>query len=358
MEADSPGRRFGLRDLVVVLAVVGLLLCALIPSILQARGEARRARCITNMKMLGLGLLNHESALKRFPPSCLAVKNANGQVTDMKTRGWSWCVLVLPYIEAAGVLDPWDVRNSGPLDKSQSTRDVLSLALREFHCPSFQGNRYVDPKTKTEAITNYKAMGATHLSSLLVASPRQSVPKYDPKGIHPDGGLYPGSTHGVNAFKVDGTSHSFLLCESVEQNVARWTVGAETCVVGLPEQVNYAAVASSGGGNPAYFAPEGYSANLFNDQTTIPASNNFTYLDWDYDTKPYIDTLSGVSLVPRSARASGPMKYGPSSHHPGTVSHLMADGSVRTVSKSIDAACYMFAITRNGNEPAPPVELE
>ncbi len=353
MEASSHRSRATLLGVLFVAGVIGLFLCVLIPVILNAREAERRSICINNMKQLGLGLLNHESARTRFPPSCMVLKDpATGRVTDMQSVGWSWCVLILPYI------GPDDERlgypPGGPLDKTQSARDALALDINEFHCPSFEGTRHVDPETKTEAITNYKAMGATHLSSLLVASPRASVPKYNPKGQHPDGGLFPGSRHGVDAFKGDGTAHSILLCESVEQNVARWTVGAETCVVGLPEELEYlsAPPRSADGRNLSYFAPKGYSVNMFNDQTTIPPENNLRYVNWDYDAKPYVDTLSGVPLVPRSGHASGPMKYGPSSHHSGVVNHLMADGSVLSISEEIDAALYKFLITRNGHDPS------
>ena len=44
------------------------------------------------------------------------------------------------------------------------------------------------------------------------------------------------------------------------------------------------------------------------------------------------------------------MKYGPSSDHPGTVNHLFADGSVHPLANDIDAATYMFMITRDGQE--------
>jgi len=50
---------------------------------------------------------------------------------------------------------------------------------------------------------------------------------------HPDGAIYPGSKHGLDAIK-DGTSKTILLVESVEQHYSRWTVGVECVVAGLP----------------------------------------------------------------------------------------------------------------------------
>jgi hypothetical protein len=47
--------------------------------------------------------------------------------------------------------------------------------------------------------------------------------------------------------------------------------------------------------------------------------------------------------------------YGPSSGHSGVVVHLMADGSVHSLSKTIDVSAYMFLITRNGSDPIPTI---
>ena len=43
--------------------------------------------------------------------------------------------------------------------------------------------------------------------------------------------------------------------------------------------------------------------------------------------------------------------YGPSSAHAAVVMHAMGDGSVQSLSKDIDAAAYMFLITRSGSDP-------
>ncbi len=355
MITTSRKRGFTLVELLVVIAIIGILIALLLPAIQAAREAARRAKCLNNMKQLGLGLLNHESALTRFPPSCKVLKNTNGTVRDMRTVGWSWCVLILPYIEGTGIYDDLDIAKGGPLPTTAESRDALALVVAEFHCPSFKGSNHLDQNTQMEAITNYKAMGATHAESLAVASPGGNAngARYNQRGQHPDGGLFPGSRHGVDAFKGDGTSHSILLCESAEPNMARWTIGAETCVVGLPPIVRYLPPPprSADGRNLSYFAPQGYSVNMFNDQTTITPSNNYTYLNWDYDKTPYPDP----KYIQASGRVSGIMKYGPSSDHSGTVNHLLADGSVHSISAEIDAACYMFAITRNGHDPAAPI---
>jgi hypothetical protein len=198
-----------------------------------------------------------------------------------------------------------------------------------------------------EAITNYKAMGATHLESLNVASPNPTMPRYGDAENHPDGGCYPGSRHGTDGFARDGTAHSIIVVETVEQNVARWAVGNETCLVGLPPVVTFADPTDE----MPHYHPTGFTKDAFWARSTIADDVNRTYLNWDYDKHPYDD--GGVSTP--SADATGPIKYGPSSHHSGITNHAFADGSVHSISNDIDAAAYMFLITRDGGDPPAPV---
>ena len=331
-------------DVLVLVGVVLFLVALLLPAMPGVTETARQAACLNSQKQLGLALLNMESAFKRLPPSSHIEHDADGNIVSMD--GFSWCVDILPYLENVDLYRSLDVAGGAPLDGTPAHTAALGKVIGEFHCPSFEGDAYIDPTTEAEAITNYKALGATHIESLNVASPNPTVPKYAPNSNrHPDGGMFPDSRHGMEAFKIDGTSQTALLVETVEQNVARWTVGSECVLVGLPPVVTFAK-------NESYWHPTGYTSNQFWDQSTIPREINHTYLDWDYDEFPYDD--GGITRP--SAAASGPIKYGPSSHHSGVTNHTFADGSVHVISNEIDAALYMFIITRNGNDPMPGAE--
>jgi len=262
--------------------------------------------------------------------------------------GWSWCVDILPYMEKGRLYDTLDTEGGVPLepnaDGTTSHADALACVLYgQFQCPSFEGSPYVDSWTETEAITNYKVMGASHMESLNVASPNPTVPRYAPDSDrHPDGVSYPGSRHGISDIS-DSTSWMALLVESVEQNAARWTVGNETCVVGLPPVVTF-----ERSGVVPYWHPTGYTSTFWSN-STIPAAINRTYLNWDYDASLYDD--GGIS-TPSEA---GPIKYGPSSHHVGVTMHGFADGSAHAIDNNIDAALYMFLTGRNNGDLGPIV---
>jgi len=116
-----PPSGFTLVELLVVIAIIGVLIALLLPAVQAAREAARRMQCQSNLKQIGLGLLNYESGKQHFPPG--QFKPA-GLPTK---RALSWSVWHLPYIEQQNVFDRFDF--------SKSVREVPNN-LPDFSGPS------------------------------------------------------------------------------------------------------------------------------------------------------------------------------------------------------------------------------
>ena len=94
---------FTLVELLVVVAIIGILIAMLLPAIQAAREAARRSSCSNNLRQFGLGVHNYTDQYKQFPPGC--------QLWWMGSRPHeNWQVAILPFMDNAALYDAIDHR--------------------------------------------------------------------------------------------------------------------------------------------------------------------------------------------------------------------------------------------------------
>jgi prepilin-type N-terminal cleavage/methylation domain-containing protein len=91
---------FTLVELLVVLAVIGILVSLLLPAVQSAREGARKVQCQNHLRQIGLALQNYESAFRTLPPGCLQYRPWRG---NPRLKNLAWSALILPSMEQSNV---------------------------------------------------------------------------------------------------------------------------------------------------------------------------------------------------------------------------------------------------------------
>ena len=87
---------FTLIELLVVIAIIAILAAILFPVFARARENARRASCTSNLKQIGLGLLQYTQDYDEFYPRANHPGGAAGS-------GHSWRQMIYPYVKSEQV---------------------------------------------------------------------------------------------------------------------------------------------------------------------------------------------------------------------------------------------------------------
>ena len=312
---------FTLIEVLVVIAIIGILVALLLPAVQKVRAAADRTSCLNNLKQLGLASHHFHDVYKRFPSGYLnQVYPADPTVPPAHFR-WSALAFLTPYLEQTAVYNSMDLTvpliggpNSIPPDSifPQNQKGVAAM-VPLFLCPS----DYAKVIVTGFAPSNYVACAGSGTNG--------------GEATNADGIFYLNSRTRIIDIQ-NGTSNTVLMSESL--------VGRGGANVTDPTQVDpqtmYAGLGTSSlAGPPLTEANCESPGTWWTNQSGKWADGAFPNMLFNNYYTPNAAKPDCVWLLHHD-----PAWRAARSRHPGGVNVLFADGSVQFVSNSIGAATW------------------
>jgi prepilin-type N-terminal cleavage/methylation domain-containing protein/prepilin-type processing-associated H-X9-DG protein len=157
----KPRDGWTLVELIVVIAIVAILLSLLLPAVQKVREAANRARCLDNLRQVGLAAHGYHGVMGSFPPG---LETKKGKAAYLYL---SWLARLLPYVEQTSLWETTvDAFRQEPLPFVDPPHVGLSTVVRLYGCPSDARTATVQTVNNGRAaLTSYLGVEGTDLSS-------------------------------------------------------------------------------------------------------------------------------------------------------------------------------------------------
>ena len=311
---------FTLVELLVVITIIGILIALLLPAVQAAREVARRVTCKNNLKQIALALHLYHTTHKSFPPYhsqwSYCDPDIPGSDPDHCGRAWALghptftqVVYVLPYMEQQALYDKLDFDVS---TAEHPNIDYAGVMIPTLICPSDSSALLITSGTK---YANHFMTGQGHAES---TAPRSYMASgWVSSASNPSLNGYGLSSGGGPGFLAGRKSHAFVDIRD-----------------GLTNTLAFGEV----------------------------VADCYNWVSWMYGDTSAFRTSMGLNILWSyccNSRGGNWFLYQKcwsfKSMHPGGMNGMMADGSVRFISETIDMDLFqkMGTINRRDIVSAP-----
>jgi len=307
---SARSRGFTLVELLVVIAVIGMLIGLLLPAIQRARESGRRAQCANQLKQIGLAWQHHLDSFQALPTagytSRTFVSIDHGRPGALDTQAAGWAYQILPFLEQIAT---WE--GAGATIDLDRAKLAMGQPIAGYYCPSRRAAR----ENVADATPWCLGVDQRPFSGIVSFSRAQT----DYAATNQEG-------TGVLARNWDGSCTSGNRRRKLF-DFADITDGTSNTMLAGDKRMNVSELGKSQpGDNFGYTA--GWDSTSDTTQETIRATN----------LEPLPDTTNG----------DGEKRFG--SSHDGVFNALLVDGSVRTIPYTIDREIFARLGNRQDGE--------
>jgi prepilin-type N-terminal cleavage/methylation domain-containing protein len=319
---------FTLVELMVVIAIIGILVALLLPAIQAAREAARRTQCTNGLKQIGIAVHNYHDTRKGLPP----FRVADHQQT--------WLALILPYLEQQQVADLWDGKAGCFYDQTLKFRTVV---INDYICPSqdhpsrivslvpdsvhsHSANEPGGSSGWQGSISDYKGVAG---SSCIVAHNDSAV---TPNPIQVD------EWNQTRSHLTDGPLTQADYANRKSGTIVFTTTPTDRGVLSFKHRTSLKSII------------DGTSKTVLGGEVGRATSEGSHALGGDYLPGVWLgETSPFCQRCLQTSSEGGDSGFGGA--HPGAVMFVMCDGSVQPISRDTNLAVLDRMATRAGDDP-------
>jgi len=385
----SRAKGFTLIEVLIVISIIGVLVTLLLSAVQNAREASRRMSCSNQMKQIGLAIHNYHSAFNQLPTQGTGTGIEPGIVNILahshrtNQLGLSIFVGLLPYIEQQAL---WETITH-PLNRDSAGNSPPAIAELDGQPffpmgPSANAGHYEYPPWTTEIPTlrcpsdpgnGLPAVARTNYAACIGDNPYRSFLGPIDRELGQDGEPNPGAVESVNRYCrgvfvtrktmslkdiTDGTSQT-LMCGEIATDLGDNDIRTRGSFKNprIPKEfpgVTYCRAQHQ----MSELRENTWDSSIFpqhelagpNDawpEEVIPTvRRGFCWASFAHMHTAFVTMLppnSELCLAVRDELTPG--NWSSSSRHPGGAHGLMADGSIRFITDSIDSGDHSFPMS-------------